>query len=289
MNIDITTGELTVADASLFDFEGNPVITATISDGEAVSPATVNINLTNINEITVQDLVVTINENPTKGQSIGKVSTNGIGVLNIDANTGELTVVDVNLFDFERNPIIKATITVDDGIAPATVTINLNDLVKGAKIGYFRDGGVVFWVDPTDNNHGLVVAINNQSAAACGCQGASAGATGSDIGKGEANTTAIKTICATTGIAAHMATNYDGTSFSDWFLPSRDELLELHSNKNIVNTTAVENGGSAISTIFYWSSTENGINNAYVVSFSPGNSGNSAKRNSYGVRAIRAF
>lgn len=88
MNIDITTGELTVADASLFDFEGNPVITATISDGEAVSPATVNINLTNINEITVQDLVVTINENPTKGQSIGKVSTNGIGALNIDANTG---------------------------------------------------------------------------------------------------------------------------------------------------------------------------------------------------------
>jgi hypothetical protein len=67
LNIDITTGELTVADASLFDFEGNPVITATISDGEAVSPATVTINLTNINEITVQDLIVTINENPTKG------------------------------------------------------------------------------------------------------------------------------------------------------------------------------------------------------------------------------
>jgi hypothetical protein len=31
-----------------------------------------------------------------------------------------------------------------------------------ATVGDFRDGGIVFWVDPADNTHGLVCAIEDQ-------------------------------------------------------------------------------------------------------------------------------
>ncbi len=135
------TGELTVANAALFDFETNPVITASVTVVNAASPATVTINLANINEASVQDLTVAIDENPTNGQVLGTVPTgtsgtsnfsiasqSPAGAMSIDTNTGELTVADVSVFDFETNPVITASVTVEDAVSPATVTINLNDL-----------------------------------------------------------------------------------------------------------------------------------------------------------------
>ncbi|WP_421809738.1 DUF1566 domain-containing protein [Flagellimonas sp.] len=141
MDIDSGTGEVTVADASLFDYESNPTLTATVSLADAQNPVTVTVNLDNVFEVTIQDFTVAIDENPTDGQSIGTLQTSGgtatnfsitsqtpAGAMNIDANSGELTVVDPNLFDFETNPIITATVTADDVENPATVTVNLNDV-----------------------------------------------------------------------------------------------------------------------------------------------------------------
>ncbi|WP_437395792.1 hypothetical protein [Flagellimonas lutimaris] len=143
LEIDSSSGELIVVDATLFDYETNPTITATVSIVDADSPVTVTVNLNNVIEITVQDLTVDIDENPTDGQIIGTIQVNGsgtlsfsitsqtpTGALSIDAGTGELSVIDPNLFDYETNPVITATILVDDGAetATATATINLNDV-----------------------------------------------------------------------------------------------------------------------------------------------------------------
>ena len=141
LNIDAATGELSVADAMLFDFETNPIITATITDAEATGTAVVTVNLTNVNEITIQDLTVAIDENPTNGDAIGTVQTTGgtalnfsitsqtpIGALSIHATTGELTVTDATIFDFETNPTITATITTDDAINTGTLIVNINDI-----------------------------------------------------------------------------------------------------------------------------------------------------------------
>lgn len=143
MSINSSSGELTVADASLFDFETNPTLTATVNAENAESPVTVTINLNNLNEVTAQSLEVTIDENPTNGQSLGVLQTNGSGNLNfnidsqtpagamsIDSATGELTVADASLFDFETNPTLLASVSFDDAINPVTVTINLNDVVE---------------------------------------------------------------------------------------------------------------------------------------------------------------
>ncbi|RYC53146.1 hypothetical protein DN53_02705 [Flagellimonas olearia] len=143
MNIDANTGEITVSDASLFDFETNPLLTATVSIVDAQNPVSVTVNLNDVLEITIQDFTVTVDENPNDGQVLGNIQANGngtlsysitaqspVGAMAINTGTGELTVLDPNLFDFETNPVITADISVTDGTESisATATINLNDV-----------------------------------------------------------------------------------------------------------------------------------------------------------------
>ena len=142
MNIDANTGELTVSDASLFDFETNPALTATVSIEDAENPVSVTVNLNNVLEITGQNLEVTIDENPADGQVIGTLQTMGNasgfaittqspqGAMDIDANTGELTVSDASLFDFETNPVLTATVSIEDAENPVTVTVTLTDVLE---------------------------------------------------------------------------------------------------------------------------------------------------------------
>lgn len=142
LNIDSSSGELTVADASLFDFETNPTISATISAENAENTVTVTINLNNVSETSAQDLEVTVDENPVDGQVLGTVqvtgSTSGFtitsqspaGAMDIDSGTGEVTVADASLFDYELNPTLTATVSMEDAQNPVSVTVNLNDVLE---------------------------------------------------------------------------------------------------------------------------------------------------------------
>uniref|UniRef100_UPI0040480CB7 cadherin repeat domain-containing protein n=1 Tax=Flavobacterium sp. TaxID=239 RepID=UPI0040480CB7 len=128
----------------------------------------------NTASVNLQDLAVTIDENPTNGQVIGTVQSNSAnpltfsivsqspsGALEIDATTGELTVLDAGVYDFETNPTITAVISSSEAVNTATVTVNL---VNVNEIGDFNYGGIVFWVNPTDNTKGLVCAVTDQSS-----------------------------------------------------------------------------------------------------------------------------
>ena len=143
LSINSSTGELAVANAVLFDFETNPIITATVAVVGAENTAAVTIDLNDLNEIGVQDLTAAIDENPTNGQSVGTVQVDGngpfsfsiesqtpAGALSIDASSGELAVADFALFDFETYPVVTGTIAVAGAESTATFTINLNDLVE---------------------------------------------------------------------------------------------------------------------------------------------------------------
>ncbi|MEE9361232.1 MAG: hypothetical protein V3U92_01390, partial [Cellulophaga sp.] len=181
----------------------------------------------------------------------------------------------------------------DNGVysVSANAYIDLNDLNEAAAIGDFRDGGIVFWVDPADNTHGLVCAINDQSGSAVwGCAGTSVLVTNGGIGSGAANTAAILASCTTTGIAAHIAINYDGTVFSDWFLPSVSELNEMYLNRVIINAALIANGGTAFDASFYWSSTEGNATSSYFQFLGNQNLQSlNLKSNTAAVRAVRAF
>ena len=301
LNINTSTGELTVADATLFDFETNPVIIATISVVGGANTGSVTINLTNVNELSIQDLNTTIDENSTNGQYIGTVQADGdgtisfsitsqtpSGALNIDANTGELTVADVMLFDYETNPVITATISVDNSVSTesAIATINLNNLNE---IGDFNHGGVIFWIDPTDDTHGLVCAVNDQSIAAeWGCENVAV-ATATAFGSGSTNVEAIEAACTTAGTAADIVSNLSMNGFDDWFFPSRFEMDYVYSNRTIINTTAIVNGGGNLSNGKYWTSSQFNEYLAISYRFSDGVSDVDPKSTTLNVRAIRAF
>ncbi len=294
LSINPSTGELTVADATLFDFETNPVITATILvvDGNT---ATVTINLTNVPE--VSDLTIGFDENPTNGQVVGTVPNDGsgalsiasqtpAGALSINPSTGELTVADATLFDFETNPVITATISIIGGVSTATVTIDLNNINE---IGDFNYGGVIFWVNAT-NDGGYVVSISDQSAGLQWYNGTFTvtGATGTAIGTGQVNSTAIVNNQGAGTYAAQLCNDLSLSGYSDWFLPSKDEMNEVYVNRVVINATIVEIGGIILSNS-YWTSTEWNLNLVWFQSFSNGFQGGTSKNSTIKVRAIRAF
>ena len=162
-----------------------------------------------------------------------------------------------------------------------------------ARVGDFRGGGVVFWVDPSDNRHGLIAAIEDQSSGIRWYNGSyvTTGATATTVGTGSANTDAIIAAqgATETSYAAGVARAYTGGGFTDWFLPSKDELNQMYTNKATINTTASANGGSNFSNNYYWSSTEFNNYVAWRQYFTNGGQGNTNKGNTYGVRAVRAF
>jgi len=312
LTINATTGELTVADAALFDFESNPVITAEISvgDGGNIQTLTATINLNNVVELTLQDFSVTIDENPSNGLSLGTVQANGLGAssfsiasstpsgaMNIDLSTGELTVEDFTVFDFETTPVITATVEVSNSgeTASLTATINLTDVHE---VGEFKFGGVIFWIAPGSNNSsGLVCDIDNIANPGAGGitwsvgTNVTTGATGTAIGTGQANTTAIVNSYGTGSVyAAVLCSNSTAGGYSDWYLPSLFELHEIYYNMAAISAAAQANGGSALTGLYHWSSTEMSVDQARVVSFNGTTfSDFSSGKNNSGalVRAVR--
>ncbi|KAA5827571.1 cadherin repeat domain-containing protein [Algibacter amylolyticus] len=146
LKINPSTGELSVADTAVFDFETNQIINAviSISDKNDSASAIVTININDLDDtISVENLVTNFDENPitdaviatiqatsTKTLSFTISSQTPDGALKINPSTGELSVADPVIFDFETNPIISASISIIDAIdtASATATINLNNL-----------------------------------------------------------------------------------------------------------------------------------------------------------------
>ena len=74
------------------------------------------------------------------------------------------------------------------------------------------------------------------------------------------------------------------TKAGDWFLPSKDELNLLYQNlgkRVLLSNTTNDN--------WYWSSSQSNDNYAWYQGFSGGYQGDYFKRDTYSVRAVRAF
>lgn len=115
-----------------------------------------------------------------------------------------------------------------------------------------------------------------------------AGANGTAIGTGAANTQAIVTeygedepYADRSDYPAKLSDDLEHGGYSDWFLPSRYELNEMYTQREAI-------GGFA-STAAYWSSTESGALNAWARSFDNENQGYWSKGQTYRVRAVRVF
>ncbi|MAD50305.1 MAG: hypothetical protein CMC95_03255 [Flavobacteriales bacterium] len=156
-------------------------------------------------------------------------------------------------------------------------------------IGDTYQGGIIFYLD--GNGGGLIAAPSDQSfgASEWGCSGTSIN-TGSAIGQGAQNTLFIESGCTTQYTAADLCANLTLGGFSDWFLPSRYELIEMQQNIGQGDDLGLGNVGG-FANAYYWSSTQYSSSSAVVKYFNTSSSGVNyhQKDNTYHVRAIRAF
>jgi len=147
-------------------------------------------------------------------------------------------------------------------------------------IGQSYGGGIIFYIDGT-GQHGLIAATSDQSTGAeWGCVGTLIGGTSTAIGSGQANTTIIVNGCSQAGIAARICDDLILNGYSDWFLPSKDELNQMYIQRTVI-------GG--FTTYAQWSSSEYDANGAWSQFFGNGSTQDSWKWALDHVRAVRAF
>ena len=158
---------------------------------------------------------------------------------------------------------------------------------ENIEIGAIYQGGLVFYVDGT-GEHGLVAAMEDLDGFyEWGCYPENVnGADGQAIGTGYQNTLDIVSGCSETPIAASEALAYESGGYSDWYLPSIDELLEMYNT--LGNGGPVSNIGG-FGNYWYWSSSEDGNNSALLINFNSGYPNVSTTNYTYRVRIIRAF
>lgn len=158
------------------------------------------------------------------------------------------------------------------------------------KVGEKFGGGIVFHV--TDGGrHGLIVALTDQADRVSWSNGANKiiGLTNDGFRAGIKNT--IMIVAAQENdkpyakfaakICADYTSTQNGVMYDDWYLPSRHELALLFANRTIA--------GIDDKNYYYWTSNEEGSDNAWVINFYDGSNMDVAKSDENTVRAIRAF
>ena len=199
--------------------------------------------------------------------------------------------------------VITATFTPSDtsfyNVATTTMTITVFRIGSigpgGGKIFYYSvDGfncgsGFTSTGSPTGGKcHYLEVAISATSPAWTdatyawsGNTNTSIGTTSTAIGSGYKNTLAMISQNNTSNKAGTIVRVYTGGGFTDWYLPSKDELNELYSARTQI-------GG--LGGLYYWSSSEYNNGNSWLQDFSNSfNQSASSKDGSNTVRPVRAF
>ncbi|MDQ3017007.1 MAG: DUF1566 domain-containing protein [Bacteroidota bacterium] len=129
--------------------------------------------------------------------------------------------------------------------------------------------------------HGLIATVSNQTYPAdWGCWSNNIpGADGTALGTGNQNTIDIVAGCSIAGIAARICNDLVLNGYSDWYLPSKDEL-----NKLYLNRVAIGGFGSE----YYWSSSEFSSTHAWRQYFGSGLQESFSKYSNV-LRAVRSF
>lgn len=123
-------------------------------------------------------------------------------------------------------------------------------------VGQFREGGYVVYVTGSFPNQSVLIAAGVQSDLTWGCSGTNV-TTYTTMFSGSLNTTNILAACAETPIGATYCDSLDSNGFTDWYLPSKDELAQIYTNKIYVPGIISSSGA------YYMSSTQGNSSTSY--------------------------
>ena len=155
-------------------------------------------------------------------------------------------------------------------------------------IGQSYGGGIIFYIDASWQ-HGLICAPNDQVR---GIAWQLEPLTVTNVketamGKGITNTTSLVSILGQGDYAAKLCDDLVLSGYSDWYLPSKDELNIMYSNLASLSIGNFDVGMGH----YYWSSSEIDIYGVWGVSFYSLGGGIWSLTKSWGcnVRAVRTF
>jgi len=147
-------------------------------------------------------------------------------------------------------------------------------------IGDYFSGGIVFYKYP--DGSGMVVSPGDIAMAEWGCYGVNVSALSPAFGSGQSNTlTMLANSC---DGAAYVCDTLNYNGYSDWFLPSVDELDSIYVNLNSIGYYNFAHSADP-----YWSSVEYSANDAKVQYFGTGSILERYKNIPALVRAVRYF
>lgn len=148
-------------------------------------------------------------------------------------------------------------------------------------------GGIVFHT-VEGGLHGMEAAPADLGVTRYGCHETNvSGGDRTDTGTGQQNTAHILASCFEYRIAARLAATYGLNDYTDWFLPSKDELYLMYLNIGQGNTQIGNVGGFASDR--YWSSSQIDEGHAWELHFSNGGLTGGRKDKILNVRAVRTF
>jgi hypothetical protein len=180
--------------------------------------------------------------------------------------------------DEELGYVIATEVPANNQPTPVSTSYTIGQSALGGIVAYILQPG-----DPgydANVQKGLIAATSDQSDfAGWGCSGTSI-STSTALGGGVTNTTNILAGCVTRPIAASIAAAHNGGGFSDWFLPSTDEMAKLYINRSFLGSFPA---------LDYWTSSQNSSTLATYTRMTNGGQSTDAKTSNLGVRAVRSF
>ena len=271
-------GEEEVADV-VINIAAIPGVTAPVTGGVPVTTITATDQYTG-----------TVTWDPADNPFLGEIIYTATITLTVKAGF-TLTGVAENFFTVAG--ATTATNNANQGVVtagfPETAIVAIGDSYGGGIVAYILQPGEFNGVYDYDANvqHGLIAAAADQITGIPGIQWSNddyveRGTTSFKIGAGQANTTAIVTILGAGSYAAQLCNDLTEGGYDDWFLPSRDELDKLYTNKVAI-------GAFADFDCNYWSSSEYDADIAWSHNWYGEQNHDMSKFYDAWVRAVRAF